>query len=81
MTAKEVIKNIRNTVIDYLTIVNDECKEDLDLLEKIIDNREELLKRLFNVCKTYKHTSIALSDDSEFLNVMEILEKELDKNK
>lgn len=41
------------------------------------EKKEKLYRRLFNVCKEYKRTSIGLSDDSEFLNVMSKLEEAL----
>jgi hypothetical protein len=34
----------------------------------------KLYERLYTVCKEYKETSIALSDDSEFINIMKELE-------
>lgn len=37
--------------------------------------QEELLERLYNVCKEYKHMSIGLSDDSDFINIMNDIEK------
>ena len=44
---------------------------------KKVEELLELYKRLFNICKEYKHTSIGLSDDSEFINTMNDIEEEL----
>ncbi len=41
------------------------------------EKKDKLFEQLYNVCKEYKHTSIGLSDDSEFLNVMSKLEEEM----
>ena len=57
-----------------------ECEAELKKLptaEGACGKKLELYKRLFKICKEYKHTSIGLSDDSEFLNVMFELEEEL----
>ena len=57
--------------------------EHLELFElveqalKQAQKQEKLFEQLYNVCKEYKYTSIGLSDDSEFLNVMSELEEEL----
>ena len=55
------------------------CESIRVILEYITqqEKKDELYKRLFNVCKEYKCASIGLSDDSEFLNVMSKLEEEL----
>jgi hypothetical protein len=42
--------------------------------------QEKLLERLYNVCKEYKHMSIGLSDDSDFINIMNDIE-ELENDK
>ena len=57
-----------------------ELQEELKLMATYIaqqEKKDKLFERLFNVCKEYKHTSIGLSDDSEFLNVMVELEEEM----
>ena len=41
------------------------------------EKKDKLFEQLYNVCKEYQHTSIGLSDDSEFLNVMFELEEEM----
>ena len=39
------------------------------------EKKDKLFERLYNVCKEYKHTSIGLSDDSEFINTMNDIEE------
>jgi hypothetical protein len=41
----------------------------MEALKKMFE-KEKLYKRLYDVCLEYKDTSIGLSDDSEFLNVL-----------
>ena len=37
--------------------------------------KDKLFERLYNVCKEYKHMSIGLSYDSEFINTMNDIEE------
>ena len=67
ITHEDARKSIGN--IDYLS-----CHLMADYITQQ-EKKDKLFEQLYNVCKEYKHTSIGLSDDSEFLNVMSELEE------
>lgn len=70
LLAPEEETNIKLDYNEIASILFD-IKQDLVEYEKT----RELFSRLFDVCKEYKHTSVGLSDDSEFINVMSELEE------
>ena len=69
ITHQEARKELKQILLSKIDVLYDYITQQ--------EKKDELYKRLFNVCKEYKCVSIGLSDDSEFLNVMSKLEEEL----
>ena len=69
MTHEEARKELKQTLLSKIDVLYDYITQQ--------EKKDKLFERLYNVCKEYKHTSIGLGDDSEFINTMNDIEEEL----
>jgi len=69
ITHQEARKELKQILLSKIDVLYDYITQQ--------EKKDKLFEQLYNVCKEYKHTSIGLSDDSNFINTMNDIEEEL----